>query len=380
MRITTTGSLPFDPNYFGPISDLNRTRIAISHQGNQPLVRPMAMLHLGSDLFNVNTTGWRNWMDIGTLYSKGTDNMYIGLRNRNPNDNLGFNQDAIINWGISNDTIGTPLVDRLRFVFTSNTTNFRDSIAASNDGREVMRISPIRDTLGQWGRVGIGNFFTNGLNEEPTHKLDVEGNGRFRFLPDSIYMADTNVTQYVMVDSMGVLRWTSSSGQIGQACGDSLNPAKLTSDREIPMNKYNVYFSGQDSIYQNAVGIGIDCGTLLPAKLTVLEAVKHYVLKNTIAGGFRNVDTSAVIGTRISGVVGQSIGQQFMPRVENVGGDFFANNSSVNIGVRSVLLNQSGDLNGSGSSIGVFSQVNAANNIQSAQGILVQRQVQVLLT
>ena len=77
----------------------NLTRVAISHNPNNPVTRPLSLLHLGYNTgltgsTPTSTDGWRNWMDIGTFTSNGTDNMYVGLKNEG-NDRF----DAVFNWG-----------------------------------------------------------------------------------------------------------------------------------------------------------------------------------------------------------------------------------------------------------------------------------------
>lgn len=299
MRITSIGA----PGVVAPAgaSGNNITRIAISHSGNQPITNPRSLLHLG---YNTSTApvgggaledGWRDWMDVGIFTNYESDNMYIGLKNEGSDRN-----DAVINWG-DNQASGTGQnngSDNLRFIFTSTTsavTGQGDPVSQSQDGLETMRIVPGRDTLGTYGRVGIGDFTVQGVNETPTHKLDVVGNGRFRYLPDSIYRADTAVNKYVMVDQDGVLRWsdtlqTGGTG-VGNYCGTITSP--LIDHYEVPLNGFNYHFTGQGGNGVNNVAIGWMCGgspSFTPplAKLDVLEQgyVQTIGSAQSIAGRF----------------------------------------------------------------------------------------------
>ncbi|MCO5260514.1 MAG: hypothetical protein M9916_10255 [Crocinitomicaceae bacterium] len=101
LRFTSVGSLVSTQgsNYGGLTSPTNITRVAISHNGAQPITRPLSLLHLGYNTgLNSNplgsTDGWRPWMDIGTFTSNGTDNMYVGLKNEGTD-----RFDAVVSWG-----------------------------------------------------------------------------------------------------------------------------------------------------------------------------------------------------------------------------------------------------------------------------------------
>jgi len=324
------------------------TRMSISHDPVTPVTRPLSLLHLGYNTGAIGggtVDGWRSWMDIGMFTSNGTDNVYIGLK-REPSSifNPADRHDAVINWG-DNQQDSTFLnngSDHLRFIFTGTQTGSGVFPPAnSQDGLECGRFYPDRDTLGTYGRFGVGDFTASGVNEEPTHKIDVVGNGRFRFLPDSIYMADSLVTKFVMVDSAGVLRWLGAdqfSFQIGQACGDSLNLAQLTVDREVPMNDFNIYFTGQGVPTTNSIALGLPCGTPLPAKFNVYQDDSTTVTVNTIAGGFQNSDTASTQSLQtFRAVIGITNGVQpigSFSNITNIGADFAGRNAVNNIGVR----------------------------------------------
>jgi len=131
------------------------TRTSISRDPNIPVVRPMTMLHLGYDYNGANTFGWRNWMDIGTMYLSSTnDHMYVGLKQESAGRN-----DAVVSWG-KNANAGA--YERLRFIFSSNTGN-----SANPEGLEVSRMW----SDGNEGRMGVGDFFT--LASEPQNTVHI---------------------------------------------------------------------------------------------------------------------------------------------------------------------------------------------------------------
>lgn len=321
LRISAV-SAPGVPNP-GNVFAANTTRVAISHNGSSPITAPRSLLHLG---YNTGTLtgpggiadGWRTWMDVGTFTAAGSDNMYVGLKPEGTD-----RYDAIINWGDNQapGLFGPNGPDNLRFIFTSTTTAFPpgqgDPVSQSADGLEVGRFFPGRDTLGTYGRLGVGDFTVQGVNEAPTHKLDVIGNGRFRFLPDSIYMADSLVDKVVMVDSSGVLRWKDADdfgGGVGNFCADPQVP--VSSDYEIALDSANYYFSKQGNSI-NAVGIGLPCGTpILFSRLQVLQSSPNPLFNPgiSIAGQFNNTAGGILaIGTYgdATGSANQHIGGYF---------------------------------------------------------------------
>ena len=123
---------------------------------------PVAMLQIGEKIANFG--GYRDWMNIGTLYSQYTDNMYVGLRSTN-DINV---HDAIINWGNNPNGTSGQGTDRLRFVFTALIGG--GFAASGTDGLEIARMV----TDGNTGRMGVGDFFTTAI--DPLSTLDVRGN------------------------------------------------------------------------------------------------------------------------------------------------------------------------------------------------------------
>ncbi len=218
---------------------------------------PYSKLHIGEKLHW--NSGWRDWMDIGTLYADNTrDNMYVGLKN----DGLDKN-DAIINWG-NNPTTQANSADRLRFIFTSYPT--LNLAASAQEGLEIARM--VSD--GTTGRMGIGDFYT--INEDPTQVLDVIGNARLRELPDNQWQ-NNSLNKCVVVDDEGVLHWRDFGGggtgtMLGGECDEINDINPLLVDWKIPLNNHNFVFSGQAQD-KTRVGIGIE-GCQPDAKLDVL--------------------------------------------------------------------------------------------------------------
>ena len=349
MRVTSIGALNVNytgAQYFGLNATTDATRISISESGNNPLLRPKSLLHIGYDYGNIGGAGiqgYRLWMDLGVLTSNNRDHVWIGLKQRNgvniPVNStvtaLQDNLDAVVAWGTDRVATSPAQVDNMRFIFTGHPfdANPEQSPSTQEDGLEMMRMYPatvyqhyvyntagnIIDSLQAYGRIGVGDFTATGVNEQPTQKLDVVGNGRFRYLPDSTFIADSLVNKIVLVDESGVLRWISKDslfGEDGLACwdidgdgiqdatedsnGDGLwnfldcqgtvadahngasqssfdpskvafgqtigqagNPAILLNTREVPMNNQNIVFTVPGS-GPNPTGNNIGIGTANP--------------------------------------------------------------------------------------------------------------------
>ncbi len=303
MRITSVGALALNfpvTTYIGLTTPEPVTRVGVSHNGSTGLTRPMSLMHLG---YNIGGTfgpltlqqGWRSWMDLGMLVSNSTDNIWIGLKPRvGAATSTNNEMDAVISWG--NDAEGAAVnagIDVMSFIYTADPiSNLDSSVAVTQNGLEIARMYPGKDSTftyllnnptNFYGRLGVGDFTATGVNQQPTHKLDVIGNGRFRYLPDSLYMADSTVNKIVMVDSMGVLRWASFvPSTFGASCSDTVN-GKLLFDTKVDLNNENLYFTKNDSIGRNRVGIGFNCGDSLIAKLNVFsdrERINSYHYTN----------------------------------------------------------------------------------------------------
>ncbi len=279
LRVSTINS--FDvPQPLINSGNNNITRISVSHRGNQPVTQPRSLMHLGyntgaNNPFGIATDdGWRNWMDIGTFTSNGTDNMYVGLKEEG-NDRY----DAIINWG-DNQSAGVNNVgpDNLRFVFTSTTTGVSgqgDPISQSADGLEVARMIPgLASTMpaSNYGMVGIGNFTANnpGAPAPIDAKLDIDGDLRIREVTE-----DASLTQVLVINPADENRvhWKTIepiNGGFGADCTDPDPLAgALTADNRVNLNNQNLYFTNNDIIGKNRTGFGYDCSEPLEAKLNV---------------------------------------------------------------------------------------------------------------
>lgn len=392
IRITSIGALNRNylvNQYNGLTTNENVTRVAISHLGNAPLTRPKSLLHIGYDYGNppiAAVQGYRQWMDLGMLVSNSRDHVWLGLL---PRDTVTSTvtqfyerNDAVLAWGTDRNVLSPLNVDNMRFVFTGSVLDAIPEISPSNSnhGLEMMRMYPatvyqhylydangnINDSVQAYGRVGIGDFTWSGVDEEPTEKLDVVGNGRFRYLPDSTYMADSLVNKIVMVDSMGVLRWKSFvPSEFGTNCADTVN-GKLNANKKVVLNNYKLYFTNHpDSMIlgEDRVGIGYECGDSLPGKLSVRQLHDTVVTKSTVAGHFHNSDTANAILLTFTGVRGIADGNQNPGlRPINIGGKFISRNSGVNHGVNIEVTNNA--LNGS-LNYGIWNRVEDYNSVVS---------------
>jgi hypothetical protein len=290
MRITHIGA-PTTPNPGNTFAN-DLTRVSISHDPLQPIDRPLALLHLGYNTGNTfipgqaaGTDGWRNWMEVGTLVSRSTDHVFMGLK---PNANgliNGFNrQDAVIAWG---DDYNSALPgansgpDKLRIIFTSPTTSqpFAGPGAMSTqDGLEFVRYVPFHNTNLNINdpRIGFGDFnsllpvgtidpgntieinsIMNGFNAAANTNVTgsyVGSTGasglRFRDLTSQstiVPSTETAVdhTKVLSVDNLGnvvlIDKGAGGGTGIGNYCGSTSNP--LNNPYEIPMNGFNYNFT-----------------------------------------------------------------------------------------------------------------------------------------
>jgi hypothetical protein len=339
MRIATVSS-PGVPN---PGLNANTTRVAISHNGAQPVTAPRSLLHLGYNTgLNSQTSGavdgWRPWMDIGTFTTNGTDNIYVGLKSEGTD-----RHDAVINWGDNQNggLTGTTGPDNLRFIFTSTTTGFPpgDAISESVNGLEVARMEPtLASTLPNtnYGMVGIGNFSPTSTNVGALAvdaKLDIDGDLRIRTVTEN-----QDLVRVLVIDpnDLNRVHWkainTSNSGYV--ACSDNTGAANLTSDSKINLNNQNFYFENNDLLNENHVGIGYDCSQLLPAKLSVFQTHPTTVNESTTSFSGLNSDVTNTILTTYTGVHGIANGEHPpLLRTTNRGGAFLGTGADVNYGV-----------------------------------------------
>jgi hypothetical protein len=119
----------------------------------------------------------------------------------------------------------------------------------------------------------------------------------------------------------------------GQDLAQVGNPGMLLNDREVPMNNFNVYFTGQgvnnpltDNIY-----LGYPTAPLTPvsSKFSAIENVGN-VSTTTYAGHFRNINIAqGMLDPDVIGVAGISDATQTDPTARNIGGYFRAQDANL---------------------------------------------------
>jgi len=367
MLITNVGSFTQPPGFIGniPGAPLNRTRVSISHDPANPLIKPLSLLHLGFNTrygFNfASTVGWRPWMDVGMMVSSSSaisEHVYLGMKpeaNRN---------DVVLAWG-ANDVAQFPVLSptRFRLIFSSNPGAGLGTSSGAN-GTEFLRC--VTSTLAGTAdpRIGIGNFEAFGLDAgntiEINTQLGVAGNLgagltnpaipgswpgstgasglRFRDLtslsavvPTSVYATATiNPTHVLSVDGNGdVVKIvptasvqtnngisTTSLGvvQLGIDCpspSPSITTAfQLLNDRQVPMNNFNFIFSNALPIPSpfglgNRVGIGTNCrpGNRLEVDRNTGTSPVSGLRLTQLAGAVPTTSTNTVLSVDASGDV-----------------------------------------------------------------------------
>ncbi len=187
LRITSIGALNNTEGGFGGLTTpANRTRIAISADGANPITRPLSLLHLGFNTGAVaitpGTDGWRPWMDLGIFTTNGSDNVYLGLKQET--GPIGDRQDAVLSWG-DNQTSGLPPgngPDNFRMIFTSTTAASGGGTppATGANGLEGMRMTPTTTTgvfTGIGGDPTANQYGPAGNSLNPTATLEVNSWG-----------------------------------------------------------------------------------------------------------------------------------------------------------------------------------------------------------
>ncbi len=155
LRITTIGTptnLPgggMDTYNPGGLAAEN-TRVSISHVSSSPVTRPLSLLHLGANSgTSAANTGWRSWMDVGTLSVQKVQHAYFGMGYQAPGATY---QGVDLAWGavgyVPENDLNNPMP--LRFVFTSDLAGGGSPDYGQATGREVARMNSN-------GWMGIGN-------------------------------------------------------------------------------------------------------------------------------------------------------------------------------------------------------------------------------
>lgn len=310
------------------------SRIHLGLNGN--FQNPFSMIHMGT---NINTNLQRPWMNVGMTMGANNDIMYMGLLERPKPDSPDAQQvDAVIAWGC-NDSIAVPGSgpDNLRFLFIAPDPPFPPGStpgdASEEQGRETMRISPM-------GYVGIGDFshMPNGLDEQPTQRLDVNGTARLRQMP--------NDSAHVII-----------TGVEADATGDYILNYATFEDigNELGICDWDVVNAGADvatgypgGCVEGEVLIGTDNQTGTAAKVfmtkdyagTTLRAIANSGSGSTQTGGEFVAEFASTVNT---GVGGTAFNSRFNRGVDgraeraqnlNEGVRGQANNGPVNMGVR----------------------------------------------
>lgn len=179
--IVTTGHFR---NQINNAIGFNVARVGIHYGGSMgALYEPLSSLHISSvSIYNaIGGTGYRNWMNLGTLVNNGC-HMFTGMKME------GLNRaDAIVNWG--DDLTGNGSPDFMRFVFTEfvndSTLHFANPTSnfTSFNGEEVMRYAGN-------GNVGVGNYYFYGINTFPNNRFEIlDAN------PNSLTNANSDIPQ-----------------------------------------------------------------------------------------------------------------------------------------------------------------------------------------
>ena len=298
---------------------------------------PLTRLHIGGN--GAAGAGWRPWMDIGTYYASegGFDNMYVGLRELANDRN-----EAIINFG-NNPSSNPQNGDLLRFVFTGAPGN---GLASGLNGFEIARMwADGQDN----GRMGIGDFFTPGLDPQNTLEIRASAGSpfwgqpggasglRFTFLTSNDQTIVNPGDGVLSVDENGDVIYVDMppvpTGGIGNLCTDPQNP--ITGNYEIPLDAFNFYFTdpaGPLNQDENRVVIGQDCNALTPAKLNVYRDLTTNTPFEVIGAQVINADianSNPFLGIS-TGVLGVADGQNR----QNFGIRGLGDNGSTNYGGR----------------------------------------------
>jgi hypothetical protein len=138
---------------------------------------------------------------------------------------------------------------------------------------------------------------------------------------------------FLSVDGNGdviLVNGPSGGSGIGAYCPTVNN---LTGNYLIPFANNNVYFDGQGVPSSNAIGVGYNCTSFLPAKFNVAQANTSPVAVSTTAGYFINRDLNSVSSLTFTAIYGNSSAPHF-GNVYNIGADLVAGNAAISIGVR----------------------------------------------
>ncbi|HQZ41754.1 MAG TPA: tail fiber domain-containing protein, partial [Flavobacteriales bacterium] len=248
---------------------------------------PLTYLHIYSGFTGV-TPGYRPWMRVGTYATQDSDGLYIGMRPINglTHSILSWSDDFTANQGQGPDP--------MCFVFTSQPDN--TTVANTFAGLEIARMLPAAN--GNEGYLGIGDYFTAGLN--PTQRLDVlDGFARIRQLPTDPISTSTDM---VVVRADGVLEHRPMPTTGLADCDWSTDPG--------PQNNVSTAFGAVDPNCpdaNDAVGIGLNLGgALATSKMTIASTnfARGLDVTASNANGFVIGGRFSALGTSNSGTRG----------------------------------------------------------------------------
>jgi hypothetical protein len=272
-----------------PYPGTRLTRNAMPVDGLIPIGVPLSLLHLGYQWpVNLQTQGiqggFRDWMNIGTMYMEGTDNFYVGLREKlgpalDPTGRTSTviagqsdDQDAVISWG---DNSQTPILspNNLTFIFGSTRSQTLQGFQYTNYGREVARMIPE-------GFMGIGPVFFD--NAQPQNLLHVNNS--------------TTLQAYVQISNAGNTGQTITDGfhlgiTPGTGVGGGIAELNQFEDRDMMFFTNNTF---RMVIKDNSNGFGrVGINTNIPGnRLTISSSTADPGAGNVaIPGGSSGIRT-----------------------------------------------------------------------------------------
>ncbi len=259
-----------------------------------------SMIHIdGGNSIGTQYQGFRPWMRYGTLITSNDDLMYMGHRS----DSTLNKTDAVISWSDngSNSQFGP---DNLRFIFTGETNYGGTSTSHTESGQEVMRI-----TAAPAANMGIGNFSSNGLDEQPTERVDIDGTARLRNTPNNSPNAlITGVVQSINPQAGDyILNYLEFPGDDSQfLAGDGTWQPVNSSTCDAPISDWNSVNGGTDmamgyagACVEGNVTIGANgslCKLFVGDVLQSNESFTNLVISNGNITNFNNSFTAMANG------------------------------------------------------------------------------------